>query len=125
MVGFGKQSIDPFHLTHIAAKYIEKSAKGHQEIGKKMQYFSRNFMNFVKLTFIKYHLLHYKRVYQLDKTNLKNRLKMIQKIDSIMCVKMSIPHFIKSFIFPEKNCSLTWQCPVIEKPFVQALYEFR
>ena len=75
MVGFGKQSIDPFHLTHIAAKYIEKLAKGHQEIRKKMKYFSWNFMNFAKLTFIKYHLLHYKRVYQFDETNFKNDTK--------------------------------------------------
>ena len=39
MVGFGKQSIDPFHLMHIDTKYIEKSAKGHQEIGKKCNIF--------------------------------------------------------------------------------------
>ena len=46
MVGFGKQSIDPFHLTHIVAKYIEKSAKGHQEIGKKDAIFFQEFYEF-------------------------------------------------------------------------------
>ena len=108
---------------------LQKTLKNLLKVVKKskrMQHFSLNFMNFIKLTFIKYHLLHYKRVYQLDKTNLKNRLKMIQTIDS-MRVKMSIPHFIKSFIFPENNCFLIPQlgsAPFIKTTFVQALYEF-
>ena len=113
MVGFGKQSIDPFHLTHIDAKYIEKLAKGHQEIRKKWNIFPG--ILWILLSSHSSNIIYY--TINVFTNLMKQTLKMIQKIDSIMCVKMSIPHFIKTFIFPENNCSLTWQCSVYWDPF--------
>ena len=115
MVGFGKQSIDPFHLTHIDAKYIEKLAKGHQEISKKWNIFPG--ILWILLSSHSSNIICY--TINVFTNLMKQTLKMIRKIDSIMCVKMST--FYKKFYFPRKELFFNLAASRLLRPL---LYKF-